>query len=50
MIDSLQNSIDRYTYLDAMYSTGRHAQKIEEIKNRINGLKDRYNAICTGCK
>ncbi|OAI78278.1 type IV secretion protein Rhs, partial [Ralstonia solanacearum] len=50
MIDSLQNSIDRYTYFDAMYSPGRHAQKIEEIKNRINGLKDRYNTSCTGCK
>ena len=50
MIDLLQNSIDRCTYFDATYSPGRHAQKIEEIKNRINSIKERYNSSCTGCK
>nr|WP_322114313.1 RHS repeat-associated core domain-containing protein [Aquabacterium sp. A7-Y] len=49
-IDRLQNAKDRYTYFDATYTPGRHAQKLIELENRIKALKDRYNKNCTDCK
>lgn len=50
MIDMLTNSRDRYIYWDAIYNFSRHAQKIQEIENRIKSLKDRYDRKCTDCK
>jgi RHS repeat-associated protein len=49
-IDRVEASLKRYAEWDAKYQPGRHAQKMEEMKNRLKNLKDMHNLKCTQCK
>ena len=49
-IDHAAEVIRRYEAWDLKWSPGRHAEKINSWKNRLQNLKDEHNQKCTQCR
>ncbi len=47
-IDHYQNCASWYEYWDKKWNPGRHAEKIQNWRNRVQTLKDQYNKECRG--